>query len=170
MCHPPGGTLVRLWRSAMCSVTTREKGREMLEQLLLNPSFVSSTFLSIVTGMTTSCWEIHTWTERKSIYSHVMVFSSESGHMLKIIRLFSKDYFCITQGVISLREYTCNNNRHIWHLFSIKVVKAQRVSFVIVWTSMCSSRLPVKAGNPQYVFALVCPSKLSATPHFYCHY
>uniref|UniRef100_A0A3B4U6D9 Protein LEG1 homolog n=1 Tax=Seriola dumerili TaxID=41447 RepID=A0A3B4U6D9_SERDU len=50
-----GGSLVRLWRSAMCSVTTREKGREMLEQLLLNPSFATNSFLSIVTGMTTSC-------------------------------------------------------------------------------------------------------------------
>uniref|UniRef100_A0A665WF98 Protein LEG1 homolog n=1 Tax=Echeneis naucrates TaxID=173247 RepID=A0A665WF98_ECHNA len=40
--------------SAMCSVTTREKGREMLEQLLLNPSYATSSFLSIVTGMTTS--------------------------------------------------------------------------------------------------------------------
>merc|ERR1712002_575942 len=50
-----GGTMVRLWRSAMCSVTTREKGREMLEQLLLNPSYATSSFLSIVTGMTTSC-------------------------------------------------------------------------------------------------------------------
>ncbi|KAG7240307.1 hypothetical protein INR49_027118 [Caranx melampygus] len=50
-----GGSLVRMWKSAMCSVTTREKGREMLEQLLLNPSFATSSFLSIVTGMTTSC-------------------------------------------------------------------------------------------------------------------
>ncbi|XP_076612609.1 liver-enriched gene 1, tandem duplicate 1 isoform X1 [Chaetodon auriga] len=49
------GTLVRLWKQAMCSVTTREKGREMLEQLLLNPSFATSSFMSIVTGMTTSC-------------------------------------------------------------------------------------------------------------------
>uniref|UniRef100_A0A3Q3SB37 Chromosome 24 C6orf58 homolog n=1 Tax=Mastacembelus armatus TaxID=205130 RepID=A0A3Q3SB37_9TELE len=50
-----GGSLVRLWRSAMCSVNTREKGREMLEQLLLNPNFATHTFLSIITGMTTSC-------------------------------------------------------------------------------------------------------------------
>ncbi|XP_041832685.1 liver-enriched gene 1, tandem duplicate 1, partial [Melanotaenia boesemani] len=50
-----GGTLVRMWKSAMCSVTTREKGRELLEQLLLNPSFATGTFLSIITGMTTSC-------------------------------------------------------------------------------------------------------------------
>ncbi|XP_051265528.1 protein LEG1 homolog [Dicentrarchus labrax] len=50
-----GGTLVRLWKSAMCSVSTRERGREMLGQLLLNPSFATNTFLSIITGMTTSC-------------------------------------------------------------------------------------------------------------------
>uniref|UniRef100_A0A3Q2ZL56 Protein LEG1 homolog n=1 Tax=Hippocampus comes TaxID=109280 RepID=A0A3Q2ZL56_HIPCM len=50
-----GGSLVRMWRSAMCSVTTREKGREMLEQLLLNPGFATTTFLSIITGMATSC-------------------------------------------------------------------------------------------------------------------
>ncbi|XP_061126491.1 protein LEG1 homolog [Syngnathus typhle] len=50
-----GGSLVRMWRSAMCSVTTREKGSEMLEQLLLNPTFATSSFLSIITGMATSC-------------------------------------------------------------------------------------------------------------------
>nr|XP_040017459.1 protein LEG1 homolog [Gasterosteus aculeatus aculeatus] len=49
------GSLVRMWRSAMCSVATREKGREMLEQLLLNPGFATSTFLSIISEMTTSC-------------------------------------------------------------------------------------------------------------------
>uniref|UniRef100_A0A3Q1ICL7 Protein LEG1 homolog n=2 Tax=Anabas testudineus TaxID=64144 RepID=A0A3Q1ICL7_ANATE len=50
-----GGTLVRLWRKAMCSTETREKGREMLEQLLLNPSFPTHTFFSIITGMSRSC-------------------------------------------------------------------------------------------------------------------
>ncbi|KAK2856393.1 hypothetical protein Q5P01_005128 [Channa striata] len=50
-----GGTLVRLWKSAMCSVTTREKGREMLEQLLLDPSYATNTFMAIITGMSTSC-------------------------------------------------------------------------------------------------------------------
>ncbi|XP_057679249.1 protein LEG1 homolog [Corythoichthys intestinalis] len=49
------GSLSGMWRSAMCSVTTREKGREMLEQLLLNPSYATNTFLSIITEMTTSC-------------------------------------------------------------------------------------------------------------------
>ena len=46
-----------MWRGAMCSVTTREKGREMLGQLLLDPTFATTTFLSIVTGMATSCWD-----------------------------------------------------------------------------------------------------------------
>ncbi|XP_028461081.1 protein LEG1 homolog [Perca flavescens] len=50
-----GGTLVSLWKSAMCSVNTREKGSKLLEQLLLNPSFATQTFLSIITGMTLSC-------------------------------------------------------------------------------------------------------------------
>ncbi|XP_077408086.1 protein LEG1 homolog [Vanacampus margaritifer] len=48
------GSLVRMWRRVMCSVTTREKGREMLEQLLLNPGFATGTFLSIITG-TSGC-------------------------------------------------------------------------------------------------------------------
>ncbi|XP_033504200.1 liver-enriched gene 1, tandem duplicate 1 [Epinephelus lanceolatus] len=45
------GSLVSSWKRAMCSVDTRAKGREMLEQLLLNPSYATSTFVSIVTGM-----------------------------------------------------------------------------------------------------------------------
>uniref|UniRef100_A0A3Q0QVS5 Phospholipase B-like n=1 Tax=Amphilophus citrinellus TaxID=61819 RepID=A0A3Q0QVS5_AMPCI len=49
------GSLVNLWKRAMCSVNTRQKGAELLEQLLLNPSFATSTFLSIITEMTTSC-------------------------------------------------------------------------------------------------------------------
>uniref|UniRef100_A0A668VHY8 Uncharacterized protein n=1 Tax=Oreochromis aureus TaxID=47969 RepID=A0A668VHY8_OREAU len=49
------GTLLRLWKGAMCSVNTRQKGAQVLEQLLLNPSFATSTFLSIITEMTTSC-------------------------------------------------------------------------------------------------------------------
>nr|XP_020459478.1 protein LEG1 homolog isoform X2 [Monopterus albus] len=44
-----GGTLIRAWRSAMCSVDAREKGREMLEQLVLNPSFPTSTVFSLIT-------------------------------------------------------------------------------------------------------------------------
>uniref|UniRef100_A0A3Q3XBS3 Protein LEG1 homolog n=1 Tax=Mola mola TaxID=94237 RepID=A0A3Q3XBS3_MOLML len=50
-----GGTLVSMWKSTMCSVTTREKGREMMGQLLLNPGFATSTFLSIITEMRSSC-------------------------------------------------------------------------------------------------------------------
>ncbi|KAF1376463.1 hypothetical protein PFLUV_G00211760 [Perca fluviatilis] len=50
-----GGTLVSMWKSAMCSVNTREKGSKLLEELLLNPSFATQTFLSIITGMTSSC-------------------------------------------------------------------------------------------------------------------
>ncbi|XP_042359782.1 protein LEG1 homolog [Plectropomus leopardus] len=45
------GSLVSSWKKAMCSMETREKGREMMEQLLLNPSYATSTFLTIVTGM-----------------------------------------------------------------------------------------------------------------------
>ncbi|XP_043961789.1 protein LEG1 homolog [Gambusia affinis] len=50
-----GGSMVRMWKGAMCSVTTREKGKELLEQLLTNPSFPTATFLSFITEMTTSC-------------------------------------------------------------------------------------------------------------------
>ncbi|CAL1585950.1 unnamed protein product [Knipowitschia caucasica] len=50
-----GGTLVNLWRNAMCSVTTRESGREMLRQLLFNTEYATSSFLTIVTSMSTSC-------------------------------------------------------------------------------------------------------------------
>ncbi|XP_034436803.1 protein LEG1 homolog [Hippoglossus hippoglossus] len=50
-----GGTLVRMWGKAMCSMTTRERGKEMLEQLLLNPTYATTSFLSIVTGMATGC-------------------------------------------------------------------------------------------------------------------
>uniref|UniRef100_A0A3B4ZRZ8 Protein LEG1 homolog n=1 Tax=Stegastes partitus TaxID=144197 RepID=A0A3B4ZRZ8_9TELE len=49
------GTLLRLWKSAMCSVSTREKGRELLEQLLLNPSFATASFMSIIKDMSSSC-------------------------------------------------------------------------------------------------------------------
>ncbi|XP_077366994.1 protein LEG1 homolog [Festucalex cinctus] len=49
-----GGSLVRMWRGVMCSVSTREKGREMLEQLLLNPGFAPNTMMTIITG-TSGC-------------------------------------------------------------------------------------------------------------------
>ncbi|KAG7282086.1 hypothetical protein CRUP_023602, partial [Coryphaenoides rupestris] len=44
-----GGRLVRMWENTMCSVAAREKGRALLEQLVLSPTFVPATFLSIVT-------------------------------------------------------------------------------------------------------------------------
>ncbi|XP_061610840.1 protein LEG1 homolog [Phyllopteryx taeniolatus] len=50
-----GGTVLRMWRSTMCSVANREKGREMLEKLLLNMDFDKGTFLSIISGMATGC-------------------------------------------------------------------------------------------------------------------
>ncbi|XP_017264547.1 protein LEG1 homolog [Kryptolebias marmoratus] len=50
-----GGRLVNMWKGAMCSVSTREKGKELMEQLMLNPGFATTTFLSIITGMATSC-------------------------------------------------------------------------------------------------------------------
>lgn len=60
-CYLPGGSLVSMWKSAMCSVTTREEGRQMLGQLLLNPGFATSSFISIITKMTTSCWVNRNW-------------------------------------------------------------------------------------------------------------
>ncbi|CAL8317855.1 unnamed protein product [Boreogadus saida] len=50
-----GGTMTRLWRSAMCSITAREKGRALMEQLLLNPGFSTATFLSIIATTASSC-------------------------------------------------------------------------------------------------------------------
>ncbi|XP_068199248.1 protein LEG1 homolog isoform X2 [Antennarius striatus] len=46
-----GGRLRAMWNRAMCSVTTRENGKQMLEDLLLNPSFPASSLLNIVSGM-----------------------------------------------------------------------------------------------------------------------
>ncbi|XP_063079810.1 liver-enriched gene 1, tandem duplicate 1 [Engraulis encrasicolus] len=50
-----GGTLVRMWQSAMCSDSAREKGRALLDDLVLNPKFAVSGLLSILTEMATSC-------------------------------------------------------------------------------------------------------------------
>ncbi|XP_029966389.1 protein LEG1 homolog [Salarias fasciatus] len=50
-----GGTLVNLWHRAMCSVSTREKGRDMMSQLMLNPAFATNTFVSIITEMVINC-------------------------------------------------------------------------------------------------------------------
>ncbi|KAJ8008980.1 hypothetical protein DPEC_G00084060 [Dallia pectoralis] len=49
------GSLVKMWRSAMCSDKAREKGRELLQDLVQNPKFAASTFLSILTEMVRSC-------------------------------------------------------------------------------------------------------------------
>ncbi|CAB1340268.1 unnamed protein product, partial [Coregonus sp. 'balchen'] len=49
------GSLVKMWRSAMCSDKAREKGRELLQNLVLDPKFAVSTFVSILTEMTRSC-------------------------------------------------------------------------------------------------------------------
>ncbi|KAM3860978.1 protein LEG1 homolog [Diretmus argenteus] len=50
-----GGTLTRLWRRAMCSASTRERGRALMEQLLLEQGFAATTFLSIIAKMSSSC-------------------------------------------------------------------------------------------------------------------
>uniref|UniRef100_A0A674BRH8 Chromosome 6 open reading frame 58 n=1 Tax=Salmo trutta TaxID=8032 RepID=A0A674BRH8_SALTR len=49
------GSLVRMWRSAMCSDKAREKGRELLQDLVHDPKFAASTFVSILKEMTRSC-------------------------------------------------------------------------------------------------------------------
>ncbi|XP_041952124.1 liver-enriched gene 1, tandem duplicate 1 isoform X1 [Alosa sapidissima] len=50
-----GNTLVNLWNKSMCSDAAREKGRQLLDDLILNPKFAVSGLLSILTGMATSC-------------------------------------------------------------------------------------------------------------------
>ncbi|XP_028997073.1 protein LEG1 homolog [Betta splendens] len=50
-----GGRLMHLWEAAMCTVETREKGREMLEELLLNPSFPTNTLISLISEMRKGC-------------------------------------------------------------------------------------------------------------------
>ncbi|MED6262906.1 hypothetical protein ATANTOWER_029061, partial [Ataeniobius toweri] len=50
-----GGSMVRMWKGAMCSMTSRERGKELLEQLIINPSFPTTTFLSVITEMSRSC-------------------------------------------------------------------------------------------------------------------
>lgn len=51
-----GGSLVSLWRSAMCSAPAREKGQALLHDLVLDPKFPGASLMSILTEMTTSCW------------------------------------------------------------------------------------------------------------------
>ncbi|XP_015236137.1 PREDICTED: protein LEG1 homolog [Cyprinodon variegatus] len=50
-----GGSMVRMWKGAMCSLTTRERGKQLLEELITNPSFPTATFMSFVTEMSTTC-------------------------------------------------------------------------------------------------------------------
>lgn len=47
--------MVGMWKGAMCSVATREKGRAMLNELMLNPRFATQTFLSLVGEIRSSC-------------------------------------------------------------------------------------------------------------------
>uniref|UniRef100_UPI0037E8C888 protein LEG1 homolog n=1 Tax=Semicossyphus pulcher TaxID=241346 RepID=UPI0037E8C888 len=50
-----GGSLTSAWRRAMCSAELREKGRDMMVQLVLNPSFPTTSFVSIVSGIAANC-------------------------------------------------------------------------------------------------------------------
>ncbi|XP_067098292.1 protein LEG1 homolog [Osmerus mordax] len=50
-----GGTLVRMWRSAMCSQKAREQGQTLLQDLTLNPKFALTTVFSILSEMSTNC-------------------------------------------------------------------------------------------------------------------
>lgn len=50
-----GGSLVRLWRSAMCSAQAREKGQALLHDLILDPKFPATSLMSILSEMATSC-------------------------------------------------------------------------------------------------------------------
>lgn len=49
------GSLAQIWKSAMCSVTTREEGRQLLGRLLLDPNFVRISLLSIIPQLASSC-------------------------------------------------------------------------------------------------------------------
>ncbi|KAL1254718.1 hypothetical protein QQF64_016947 [Cirrhinus molitorella] len=49
------GSLVNLWRSAMCSPQAREKGQGLLHDLILDPKFPGFSLMGILTEMTTSC-------------------------------------------------------------------------------------------------------------------
>ncbi|NP_001093526.1 liver-enriched gene 1, tandem duplicate 1 precursor [Danio rerio] len=50
-----GGSLVNLWRKAMCSAQAREKGQALLHDLILDPKFPGSSLWSILSEMSTSC-------------------------------------------------------------------------------------------------------------------
>ncbi|XP_064196114.1 liver-enriched gene 1, tandem duplicate 1 [Anguilla rostrata] len=51
-----GGRLVQMWRKAMCSEKTREKGQALLQGLVLDPKFAVTGLLSVLLEMTTSCF------------------------------------------------------------------------------------------------------------------
>ncbi|XP_041660829.1 protein LEG1 homolog [Cheilinus undulatus] len=50
-----GGTLAQAWKRAMCSAELREKGRDMMVQLVLNPSFPTTSFMTIISGAAAYC-------------------------------------------------------------------------------------------------------------------
>ncbi|XP_076021528.1 protein LEG1 homolog [Genypterus blacodes] len=50
-----GGLVPRTWRTVMCSVSNRQRGSAMMESLMLDPTFATSKFLTIIYGMTTGC-------------------------------------------------------------------------------------------------------------------
>lgn len=49
------GSLARIWKGAMCSVATRKIGRELLGQILQDPSFARISLLSIIPQLTSTC-------------------------------------------------------------------------------------------------------------------
>ncbi|XP_074541908.1 protein LEG1 homolog [Halichoeres trimaculatus] len=50
-----GGTLVSVWQKAMCTVSTREKGRAMLERILLNSDYNAFSLMGDLTLMAAQC-------------------------------------------------------------------------------------------------------------------
>ncbi|XP_007259743.3 liver-enriched gene 1, tandem duplicate 1 [Astyanax mexicanus] len=50
-----GGSLTLMWQKAMCTSAAREKGRTLLNDLLFNPQFATSSMLSILSEMITKC-------------------------------------------------------------------------------------------------------------------
>ncbi|XP_015213979.2 protein LEG1 homolog [Lepisosteus oculatus] len=50
-----GGTLVNTWNKAMCSEKAREKGEQLLQDLVMNPQFAVSGLLSILIEMSSNC-------------------------------------------------------------------------------------------------------------------
>ncbi|XP_030638267.1 protein LEG1 homolog [Chanos chanos] len=50
-----GGSIMHVWRNAMCSARTREKGQVLMQELFLDPKFALSTVFSIITEMSSSC-------------------------------------------------------------------------------------------------------------------